>query len=346
MHRFKSKETIHPNSKIGMISIKQFPKIAVIMLVCLSSRFDLRAQNNVSNYKTYYAAGEYSNKKYLIIRKYEQTGQLFYVGIDPEDLETKIIPSKDVAIQSTNWPQILIQYKNSAYVRALQAATKHSGSIQNAGIVHGYPKEKGVTLTIDLCPSHKPLDRVIFTSLITEFQKIEKPVPIALSITGRFMLTHSEDFDWLKTLITSGDIRITWVNHTYNHHYNPQLPLKNNFLLEPNTDLNYEILGTEMALLQKGMLFSVFFRFPGLVSNHQLVNTVLSYGLIPIGSDAWLAKGQPVYTGSIVLIHGNGNEPLGIKDFIQLLQKENTAIKKKQWLLYDLRESVEDEFKE
>jgi len=80
------------------------------------------------------------------------------------------------------------------------------------------------------------------------------------------------------------------------------------------------------------------------VSNHQVVDKVLEYGLIPIGSDAWLAKGQAVHNGSIVLIHGNGNEPMGIKDFMKLLQTEKTSITKKEWLLYDLRESVGKEF--
>jgi len=81
-----------------------------------------------------------------------------------------------------------------------------------------------------------------------------------------------------------------------------------------------------------------------LVSDRQLVEDITDYGLIPIGSDAWLAKGQVAHNGDIVLIHGNGNEPIGIKDFITLLQKEKSAITNKQWLLYDLRENVEDEF--
>jgi hypothetical protein len=151
---------------------------------------------------------------------------------------------------------------------------------------------------------------------------------------------------WLKDLIVSGDISVTWINHTYNHQYNPKVPIKENFLLEPNTDLNFEILGTEIALLQHGFLSSVFFRFPGLVSDHNVVNRVIEYGLIPIGSDAWLAKGQQTHDGSIVLIHGNGNEPIGVKNFINLLQTEKSLVMKKEWLLYDLRESIEDEFQE
>jgi len=97
-------------------------------------------------------------------------------------------------------------------------------------------------------------------------------------------------------------------------------------------------------MLKNGLLPSVFFRFPGLVSDQQLVYRITDFGLIPIGSDAWLAKGQKANAGSIVLIHANGNEPVGVDDFIALLHKKAGAIAKKQWLLYDLTESVSGEF--
>ncbi|WP_345329642.1 hypothetical protein [Mucilaginibacter defluvii] len=75
-----------------------------------------------------------------------------------------------------------------------------------------------------------------------------------------------------------------------------------------------------------------------------MVDKVLTYGLIQVGSDAWLAKGQRATPGSIVLIHGNGNEPIGVNDFLQLLRSERGSAINRQWLLYDLRESLEDEF--
>ncbi|HQW12097.1 MAG TPA: hypothetical protein PK076_03505 [Saprospiraceae bacterium] len=300
--------------------------------------------NGVSNYKIYFGSCDYKNKEIIVIRQFSQSKKVFYIGIDVNDIKTLIISSDQIKLKPLSWKKILIDYKNTPYIKAVIASKRQSFEMQNSGISNGYPSEKGIVLTIDLCPSHKPLDRIIFTSLINEFNKYEKPLPLALSITGRFMITHSEDIQWLKNLEKEGYIAITWINHTYNHHYNPKLPLKNNFLLEPGVDINFEILGTEMALLENKLELSAFFRFPGLVSDRQLVEDITDYGLIPIGSDAWLAKGQVAHNGDIVLIHGNGNEPIGIKDFITLLQKEKSAITNKQWLLYDLRENVEDEF--
>ena len=64
---------------------------------------------------------------------------------------------------------------------------------------------------------------------------------------------------------------------------------------------------------------SVFFRFPGLVSNRVLFGGVAGFGLITLGSDAWLGKKQWPVAGSIILVHANGREPVGIKRFLWLL---------------------------
>jgi len=136
---------------------------------------------------------------------------------------------------------------------------------------------------------------------------------------------------------------ITWINHSYHHEVN-NLPLTENFLLAPGTNLDVEVLENEKLMLKNGLIPSVFFRFPGLVSNQSTVDKIEFYGLIPVGSDAWLAKGQMPNSGSIVLIHGNGNEEIGVKDFIQLLKNKQIDVKNKQWLLFDLRQGLEKEF--
>jgi len=245
-----------------------------------------------------------------------------------------------------NMAEARAYFKNTPYQKALAKAEKQSVMIQDAGIERGVPKEAGISLTADLCPSHRPLDRIIFTDIFNGLGKVERPVPIALSVTGIWMRQHPQDLEWLKELEQKREIKITWINHSFNHRVSKTRPLKENFLLEPGTDISYEVLETEKAMLNNGMMPSVFFRFPGLVSDQQLVTRITDFGLIPIGTDAWLAKGQQPQAGSIVLIHGNGNEPVGVQDFIKLLQSKTKSIANKQWLLYDLRESVDEEFSE
>jgi hypothetical protein len=189
------------------------------------------------------------------------------------------------------------------------------------------------------------LDKRLFTEIGKAFQNIERPVPVALSISGIWMHQHPEDLEWLRKMQADKKISITWINHSYNHRFDPRLLLRKNFMLEDGTDATYEVLETEKAMLKKGLLPSVFFRFPGLVSNKQLVLKITGFGLIPIGSDAWLAKGQKPQSGSIVLIHANGNEPVGINDFIMLLRSKADDIAKKRWLILDLRQSLVEAFR-
>jgi hypothetical protein len=113
-----------------------------------------------------------------------------------------------------------------------------------------------------------------------------------------------------------------------------------NFLLEKGTDLTAEVLKTEITLLTNGIVPSVFFRFPGLVSEKAVFTKIIEFGLIPVGSDAWLSKGQRPGNGSIVLVHGNGNDQAGVHAVIQLLKRERPNICAKKWSLLDLKTSV------
>lgn len=321
-------------------------KTLFFLIVSLIFGFIANAQGKVSDYGTYYASEKYKGSDILIIRKFTRNVSRYYLTVDAQTLNTTIISAAEVKPVETSLENLSKNFATSPYFKALAYVNKQSFALQDAGITHGYPKEKGVTLTIDLCPSHKSLDRIIFLSLINEFAKVEQPVPVALSISGKFMLTHKEDINWLKSLEAEKKITITWVNHTYNHFYEPGLPLTENFLLNPDTNLDIEVLGNERLMIDNGLVPSVFFRFPGLVSDNSIVSKITAYGLIPIGSDAWLAKGQQANSGSIVLIHGNGNEPVGVKDFLKLLQSQKQAVMQKQWLLYDLGSAVDDEFKD
>lgn len=323
----------------------------IFALFCTSTIFieQTSAQTvyrKIGNYKVYYGWAHNYPQDWMILRRFDNEGRNYLLMVNPQTLETKINESSFYQIKPMTMEQAREFFKSTPYQKALAKAEKQSINIQDAGIESGIPKQTGISLTADLCPSHRPLDKRIFTDIFTEFKKVERPVPIALSITGIWMRQHPQDLAWLKQMQANREIYITWINHSFNHRVSLKAPLKENFLLEPGTDISYEVLETEQAMLRNGLLPSVFFRFPGLVSDQQLVYRITGFGLIPVGTDAWLAKGQQPQNGSIVLIHGNGNEPVGVNDFIKLLQSKTRSIAGKQWLLYDLRESVDEEFSE
>ncbi|MBC6112513.1 polysaccharide deacetylase [Pedobacter sp. CCM 8938] len=315
----------------------------LLMIIILTSKSFAQKFEMIKRYKVNYSIATQNQEKLIALRSFANNNQKYLLLVNPNSLETKIDFANKYALSSLEYSNVLAIFKNTAYVKSLEAALEKDLQLQNAGIDHAIPNEKGITLTIDLCPSHKGLDRIIFQSVFDEFKKIEQPAPIAVSVSGKWMLKHQDDLNWLKSLVDKKELNITWVNHSYNHEVN-SLPLAENFLLAPGTNLDIEVLENEKLMLKNGLTPSVFFRFPGLVSDKSIVEKIEAYGLIPIGSDAWLAKGQQPNAGSIVLIHGNGNEEIGVKDFIQLLKAKQADVITKQWLLFDLRQGLEKEF--
>jgi hypothetical protein len=185
----------------------------------------------------------------------------------------------------------------------------HRGFLQNAGLTRG--AGQGDFVTGDLCPSRKPLDRTFFTRL----ESAEPHAPVALSISGLWLIHHFDDFRWLVGERASGALDILWTNHTFHHPYQRRLPDDANFLLSKGVDPEEEILDTERLLIANGETPSLFFRFPGLISSDPLMQAVGQNHLITLGANAWLALGQKPGHGSIVLVHPNGNEPKGLALF-------------------------------
>lgn len=300
----------------------------------------------ISNYKPFTGWGinNITGDEFIALRKFDVDSHHCFLMVSPQSLKIAIYYADSLTINPLPWEMVRERYATTPYVRALSQAEMDGDTLQDAGLRRFLPSQKGINLTIDLCPSHHPLDRILFTEVINEIGRVKTPVPLSISITGQWIAKHPADLNWLDSLITANKLSIVWINHTNSHYTKKDAPLKKNFMLAPGIDINAEVLQTEIKLLQKNIIPSVFFRFPGLVSDCEIYDKIISLGLIPIGCDAWLAKGQKPKNGSIVLIHANGNEPLGVKEFITLLKKKRADVLSKNWELLDLRESlIEDE---
>ncbi len=318
-----------------------------ILLAFILITLHLNAKENaakITNYQLFIGIAKVENEYLIILRKFVKDDHECFLVLNPGNLETKIINAQQADIFKMSLAEVQQKFPESVYFLALKDAENHAREMHDAGITHSLPSEKGIVLSVDLCPSSHPLERRIFTMLTESFNQIEKPVPIAIAISGYWMNAHKKDLEWLKSLQEKSEMNITWINHTLSHFYNKSLPLNKNFMLHKNTDIQMEVLGNEELMIENGLMPSVFFRFPGLISDFDLVDSISDFGLITIGSDAWLAKGEPVHNGSIVLIHGNGNEPLGVNKFIKLLHDKKSEEIKRSWLLFDLRESLEAAF--
>ncbi|HOJ28967.1 MAG TPA: polysaccharide deacetylase [Spirochaetota bacterium] len=266
------------------------------------------------SYALYTESGQNKTTRYIIIRRLKYNSVQAYVYINPDTLHTGILKNPKGTLQQNSLQNIIQQCADTQYAKLYQNALQKSKRMFNAGITH--VDTHGMILSFDLCPSKRFLDTDCIEQLIA-LNKIV-PLPVAICISGKWMLTHPEDLQWLQSLASAHQLDITWVNHSFTHFYSRKLPVRKNFMLKEDTSVAREVLQNEICMLEHDIFPSIFFRFPGLISNQKIYEKVMGYGLIPLGADAWLAKGKRPVTGSIILVHPNGNEKKGTYILIQL----------------------------
>jgi hypothetical protein len=308
-----------------------------------------KAGRTISNYRpTLLPVQDQQGQLQIVIRLFDQDKELYALLVDPYSLTVSQSSFSVLTLRKAGTTGNLPGYftwqelEATPYVRLIRHCERPPYPLQNDGVKRALGVPEGYFLTVDMCPSSKPFDKEFFERLITLKQN-QAPFPIGIGITGLWMLSHPNEFGWLCKQHSQGKLSITWINHTFRSQYYHDLPLENNFLRFSMVELpeaerirftqatlQDEVLLTEQLLLERGQLPSVFFRFPGLVSDEYLMRMISNLGLIPLGTDAWLAKNEQPQLGSIILVHANGNEPSGLAKFIKWL--DGTSKKNNKWL--------------
>jgi len=272
---------------------------------------------SITDYRPIFRAGRDSSGQIRIaIREYKSNNVPYLLIVNPANLETSAV--KASAFDFTGNIS-LDTLRNTSFVKTLDRYTALPCKLQNHGAAHAEYPVTGMFLTVDLCPSRRPFEKYFFTILGDLSRENGAGTPVAIAVTGMWMENHRDELAGIIQQIREGRLVVTWVDHSATHPFNPGIPLERNFLLSPDIDLEHEVSETEQLLLKNGLIPSPFFRFPGLVADGKLLQKLRELALIPVGSDAWLAKGEIPTSGSFILVHGNGNEPLGISKVLQLL---------------------------
>jgi hypothetical protein len=249
-------------------------------------------------------------RRSVAIREMTLGGERISLLADPEALTTRLERAACWRCEDESEEDLASTRMGRAISESAEApGLAHRGFLQNAGLTRG--AAPGAFVTGDLCPSKRPLDRTFFTRLET----MSARAPVALAISGVWLLHHFEDFRWLAAQRDTGRLDILWIDHSFSHPYRRRVPTAANFLLARGVDAPKEVLDTERLLIANGETPSLFFRFPGLVSSDPLMQAVRRFDLVTLGADAWLANGERPERGSIVLVHPNGNEPQGLAMF-------------------------------
>ena len=254
----------------------------------------------------------------VAIRSFNSDGVARFLVVDPVTMACQDLPASQLSFPGASADPLLAA---TPFLKALDRYNSAPYRLQNGGLTRAESEVDGMFLTVDLCPSTRPFARELFEAA-GALGDGDLPIPVAVAVSGLWLASHAEDLAYLQRESASGRLAITWVNHSYHHQYLPQAPLGQNFLLIPGTDLASEVLDLEQQLLARGLVPSPFFRFPGLVSDPTTMRRLRELSLIPVGSDAWLAKGESPRRGSIILVHGNGNEPNGVRLLLPMLKSK------------------------
>jgi len=291
----------------------------------------LAAAPDVSDYKPVFTPFGDGEGIKIAIREFVRNGKKQILYVDPETFSTGVSTWDEATFEKRPLPDV----QKTPFARAIEKYDSPPITLQNHGLKKAENEKNGFFLTIDLCQSKKPLDKEIFATAM-ELSHDEKPAPIGVAISGEWIKKHGEEFRWLAK---EKKLSVTWINHSYTHPYSKGLPLKENFLLSKGVDFEREVLETEKLLLENGITPSPFFRFPGLVSDNGLVKKLKTLSLVPIGAQSWLAKGEAPEKGGVILVHGNGNEPQGIKRLMAFYKENEEAFKKGELEFFPMEEA-------
>lgn len=266
----------------------------------------------LTQYQVKFRSCSLAGQNWIGLREFVSRGKTYVLLTNPQNLQTQIADLSCLQCSEIAFAQL----PDSPYKRAIKDELLPPFPLANDGVTRA-SFGKDLFLTVDLCPSIHQFDYSIY-----ENPKIKSrnDFPVGISVSGGWVHYHPTEFKWLKDQVLDHHLDIVWINHSYTHPYVKGVPDKDNFLLTPGVNFADEVFKQEQYMISSGITPSVFFRFPGLISNEQLIKNLGQYGLIAVGAEAWLALGKPAKPGSIILIHGNGNEKYGVDLFHDLLK--------------------------
>jgi hypothetical protein len=149
----------------------RFKLLAFLMFIYVVQTCAQARYTQIKDYKVYFGWAHHAPQDWMVIRKFTDRNKSYYLLVNPQTLETKIDDSSFYQVKPMSADEAKTFFKSTPYQKALRKAENSSVMIQDAGIERGLPKEAGISLTADLCPSHKPLDRRIFTDIFNEFKR-------------------------------------------------------------------------------------------------------------------------------------------------------------------------------
>lgn len=214
------------------VLVRQLFKVMLLLaLTCSPAIYACKVHTIADYHNTFIPGYDAAGHLQIAIRSYIRDGVPYFLVVNTGTLETKQLPVSAFEVRSNRKrgkPGYIKMgtLQRTPYMLALSRYDRPEYQLQNYGLVHAISSVQGMFLTIDMCPSSKAFESDFFKKLVVRSEKQNHPVPIALSMSGLWMLTHKAEFQWLITQQRQHTLDITWVNHSFSHTYYSDVPLE------------------------------------------------------------------------------------------------------------------------
>lgn len=313
----------------------------------LTTALLVSGSSSMASVSSYEVTSELCNHGELFaLRHFSESGQEKFLVVNTSTLQTKVVAPEALTACVSQSPA----GQANSYGSAVDHYNSSPESLSACQGFKSFPVDclgssSPMVLTGDLCPSSKSFDQWShdiqpFLLKLASLKRSGEQAPhLVLAVTGAWLKSHARELAVIKSL----DLNITWANHSSTHGLLPtsRLPEEHAFLTQMSlAQFRAEVLGAEQAMLEHGLVPSIFFRFPGLYSKGEQVEELKVLGLVPLNTTAWLAldRGVPPFfkacgmsqdqaaaAGRVILTHANDNEPLGIRKAMLVLGRQNEA---------------------
>ena len=118
------------------------------------------SSNIISELHPFFAAAAIdgdSSVPFMTLRSFIRGGVKSYLVVNCSYLSTFTAPESEVRLGDTGWDACRTKFASTPYVKAIREALSNDTALQDAGITHFKPRQGGIDLTLDLCPSKRPL---------------------------------------------------------------------------------------------------------------------------------------------------------------------------------------------
>jgi hypothetical protein len=253
-----------------------------------------------------------AGEKIVVLRSFDFEGEPTVVVAEDRTYELSLVTA--AALEERTTPATDDVMTSFRYLATLGKTRRSLLCELQAGSDSAIPTR--FTLSINMNPSRREWEEGLFEWLLDLAAERDEAVPVGIAMTGLWAHRHSDEFLKLVAWQERGLLDIRWVNHSYHHPLNRNAGGGYDFLTHPSVDFTAEVLDLEVLLLEQGVMFSSLFRFPGLTHDDATLQKLAGLGLFPLDANAWVARDEPIGDGSVALLHGNGNEHVGVTMFL------------------------------